>query len=118
MKHSSRLRPGLVVHAMSSHAPARPRQPQESGFLSGEAAGDWRVSGVFDPHAMAQDYPARWASYIRRFYPDDRAVMWHFDVCERTAQKWRRGEMGCRAHHQSVALLTHGQDAFDMLVRP
>lgn len=119
MRHSSRFDPGQVVHRTSSHGGAGRGHGQGAGVSSGIAGGGaWHVSGVYDPFAMAKEYPDRWAAYIRRFYPGDAQVMAHFHVCEKTARKWRRGEMGCRAHHQSLALLTHGQEAFDMLVRP
>ncbi|GAA5073584.1 hypothetical protein N0B44_15700 [Roseibacterium beibuensis] len=117
MKHRDEFRPTVVIYA--GDVPAVPSSPESGGLQTRLLSGpQYRAAPVVDPHDMAAEFPTRWAAYIRRFYPDDRMVVMQFGVSERTARKWRAGEMGCRAHHQSVALLTHGEDAFDMLVKP
>jgi hypothetical protein len=103
---SSQNTPAVVINFTSA----------SPGAGHAQSALSFQPSGAVDPHLIAYEQPERWAAYLNECYPRDHQVMRLFGVSSTTVRKWRAAEMGCRATHLQVALLTDGQRAYDRLV--
>jgi len=103
--------------------------PALSRILSGDSVS--RASGVSfrgrqqisarretgcDPHRMAIEQPALWAKYINAMWPHDGVIIDLFQVDARTVRNWRKGAFAPRAHHMKIALQSHPQEAWTMLI--
>ena len=70
---------------------------------------------VNDPYEIAKAFPVRWASYIRANYRSVLHVQQVFQVSERTAYRWWKGDGGAHGSHVAIAMAEHPQTAPMML---
>lgn len=68
-----------------------------------------------DPYEIAKAFPRRWASYIRANYQSVLHVQTVFQVSERTAYRWWKGEGGAHGSHVAIAMVEHPETAPVML---
>lgn len=64
-----------------------------------------------DPYEIAKAFPQRWASYIRANYRSVLHVQRVFQVSERTAYRWWKGDGGANGMHVAIAMAEHPQEA-------
>lgn len=98
----------IYVNGASYGQPAPDPSVPSSRALVGEIAG-------YDPHAVAKEFPERWAGYIRELYTDPIHVQHIFRVSERTAYRWWKGEGGAKGSHVAIAVREHPAEAPLML---
>ena len=70
---------------------------------------------VYDPYQVHREFPARWQAYILAHYPSVGAVTRVFDVSERTARNWMKGDFGAVGGHVAIAVREHGDAAIKIL---
>ncbi|MEL6648018.1 MAG: hypothetical protein AAFQ05_09965 [Pseudomonadota bacterium] len=70
---------------------------------------------VAEPHEIAKAFPARWAEYIRANYRSVLHVQQVFQVSERTAYRWWKGDGGAKGSHVAIAVAEHPETAPSML---
>ena len=73
------------------------------------------VAGVFDPHRVHRDFPARWSAYVRANYAGLLDVQLAFNVSEKTARNWWKGVSGANGGHVAIAVRRHPVAAHRML---
>ena len=73
------------------------------------------VAGVFDPHRVHRDFPARWSAYVRANYAGLLDVQLAFNVSEKTARNWWNGASGANGGHVAIAVRRHPVAAHRML---
>jgi len=93
--------------------------PDSGPQLSGDAAAKTPdiAPGVDanDPHSIAKAFPERWAAYIRGNYQSVLHVQRVFQVSERTAYRWWKGDGGAHGAHVAIAMAEHPDTAPFML---
>jgi len=82
--------------------------PKSSRELGGVLAGN-------DPHAIAKEFPERWMAYIRATNSSPLQVQMRFQVSERTAYRWWKGQGGAKGSHVAMAVRAHPVEAPAML---
>jgi hypothetical protein len=70
---------------------------------------------VYDSHQVHREFPARWQSYILAHYSSARAITCVFNVSERTARNWMKGDFGAVGGHVAIAVREHGDTALKIL---
>ena len=98
----------IYVNGASYDHHGTPVTTQSSGSFAGSFA-------AYDPYEVARAFPGRWAGYIRGHYSNPLHVQQVFQVSERTAYRWWKGEGGAKGSHVAIAVREHPVEAPQML---
>lgn len=69
----------------------------------------------YDPYQVHREFPARWQAYIQANFRNIGHVTRVFNVSERTARNWWKGDFGAVGGHVAIAVREHGPVALQML---
>ena len=69
----------------------------------------------YDPYEVHREFPSRWQAYIQANFRNIGHVTSVFNVSERTARNWWKGDFGAVGGHVAIAIREHGQIAYQML---
>jgi len=109
---------------MSVHSPNSPVVIHVHGLSCGDhiTVGAGQATGPssaaaqrYDPYQVHREFPARWQAYIQANYRNIGHVTSVFNVSEKTARNWWKGDFGAVGGHVAIAVREHGQVACDML---
>ena len=85
-------------------------------FAPGQATGPSPADRPrYDPYQVHREFPARWQAYIVANYRNIGHVASVFNVSERTARNWWKGDFGAVGGHVAIAMREHGHTAYQML---